>query len=169
MIEDTRVSAAPELRRQDERRHQPTFFAGRVLDGKGEGMIAGLDPVLRLRLRLYARGDCWEWRGAKDTGGYGRINVQGRDDLVHRFAYVIAKGRIPDGYQIDHLCRHRWCARPSHLEAVTCRTNLLRGETAAARTKQERCSRGHLFSGPNVYLRPDGRRECRACQRLRRP
>jgi hypothetical protein len=131
-------------------------------------VIVGLSPLRRLQLRTYRRGDCWEWRGAKVTDGYGTIYVDGKSEMTHRLAYMVAKGSIPRGYQIDHLCRHRWCVRPSHLEAVTCRENLLRGDTTVAKSKRTHCANDHEFSGENIYVKPDGRRECRVCQQKRR-
>lgn len=72
---------------------------------------------------------CWLWAGASNPEGYGRIWVEDRLGYTHRVAYEAFVGPIPDGYDIDHLCRNRGCCNPDHLEAVTRRTNLLRGET----------------------------------------
>ena len=82
---------------------------------------------------------------------------------AHRFAYTEAKGAIEDGLTIDHLCRVKACVNPSHLEAVTLRTNILRGEnTAAKNARKTHCHRGHPFNEENTYRVPGGR-ACRQC------
>ncbi len=70
---------------------------------------------------------CWFWLAAKTKGGYGLIQVDGSLAYAHRLSYEIAHGRIPDGLQIDHLCRTRSCVCPSHLEAVAPAENTRRG------------------------------------------
>jgi hypothetical protein len=65
---------------------------------------------------------------------------------------------------IDHLCRVRHCVNPDHLEAVTCRENLLRGETLqAANVAKTECPQGHPYDEENTYVYPNGRRDCRTC------
>lgn len=84
---------------------------------------------------------------------------------VHRLAYVRWVGPIPDGLELDHLCRVRSCCRPSHLEAVTHRENTLRSPiTPAARNaKKTHCDYGHEFTVENTYRMRAGGRSCRAC------
>ena len=111
---------------------------------------------------------CWEWTGPT-YGGYGRLAVGHAYERAHRVSYALAIGPIPDGLEIDHLCRNRACVNPDHLEAVEHRENVLRGEGPAARhAVQTECHRGHPFDAANTYMRPDHRgRECRACGRER--
>jgi hypothetical protein len=111
--------------------------------------------------------DCWLWQGHQHNDrGYGRITVAGERWLVHRLAYTEAVGPIPDGYEVDHLCRNTRCVRPSHLEAVPPRVNTLRSDNPPAiNARKTVCSRGHALSGSNVYVRPGGRRNCRTCKR----
>jgi HNH endonuclease len=128
--------------------------------------LPGFSPVRRFQLLVWARGDCYEWRGNRTKLGYGRIWINGRLVLAHRFAFELAKGRLPAGLEPDHLCRHSWCVRPSHMEGVTHRTNMLRGDTASARAvRKTHCPKGHPYAGPNLYVTPDGHRECRICKR----
>lgn len=168
---------------------------------------------------------CWEWTGSKTSGGYGIFrwcNADGSIGLsAHRFIYEYLIEPIPPGFDVDHLCRNPSCVNPEHLEAVTHRENLMRGNTAArrnaakaacsegheyavrldehgrshrycpmcarekaritylarkgdewerkvpfkARRKPSHCRRGHPFEGDNVYVLPDGRRNCRECHR----
>lgn len=85
---------------------------------------------------------------------------------VHRVVYELLVGPIPEGLQLDHLCRNRVCGNPDHLEPVTNRENWIRGENLTARTvRNDICQRGHPFSA-NARVRPNGSRTCRACERL---
>jgi hypothetical protein len=72
---------------------------------------------------------CWVWRKATDPNGYGRFWFDGRMLGAHRVSYQLLVGPVPEGLDLDHLCRNRRCVNPSHLEPVTRRTNLVRGDT----------------------------------------
>jgi hypothetical protein len=114
--------------------------------------------------------DCWVWTAHLNAAGYGRFRLSEPRRLVyaHRFAYELLVGPIPEGLSLDHLCRNRSCVRPTHLEPVTQRTNLLRGSGfAATQAEQIYCKYGHPLWGENVYSRPTSpnRRECRTCKR----
>ena len=66
---------------------------------------------------------CWMWTGAKIPQGYGRAWFRERTDYSHRWAYTALVGEIPEGLEIDHVCRVRGCCNPTHLRAVTKREN----------------------------------------------
>lgn len=115
--------------------------------------------------KVVADGDCLLWTGALNSKGYGCVtDGSGRSMLAHRKAYELAFGPIPDGLEIDHLCRRITCVRPEHLEAVT-------GEENARRrwATYTTCRRGHALVGSNVrvHRRTNGRtsQECRTCAR----
>lgn len=122
---------------------------------------------------------CWQWTGAIELSqGYGQIRTGGpgggRRTRAHRVAYELYVGPIPEGLQIDHLCRNRGCVNPSHLEAVDSRTNTLRGEGISAQyARRTICGKGHSLEGENLYWatpknanRPV--RQCRECSREKR-
>lgn len=110
---------------------------------------------------------CWLWTASDNGRGYGRVKMNGSMQQAHRVFYELANGPIPDGHDIDHLCRVTWCVNPSHLEPVTHRTNVQRGATGATTTKRQRgkthCPRGHEYAGRNLIVRKNGARQCREC------
>lgn len=113
--------------------------------------------------------ECWPWLAAHDIHGYGKIDVDGRSTGAHRFAYQLAVGPVPAGLTLDHLCRNRPCCNPAHLEPVTNRENVLRGEGLTAHlARQTHCHRGHEFTAENTIrrTRPSGGRACRECRRI---
>jgi hypothetical protein len=103
---------------------------------------------------------CWLWTGSLNSNGYGKFKRAGRMTYAHRASFEAAKGPIPRGLTIDHLCRNRRCCNPDHLEAVTHQENVRR----APRVRKTHCLRGHLKSGDNLYIDPTGRWRCRACR-----
>lgn len=115
-------------------------------------------------------GDCWEWQSSKKYG-YGQVRVDSKLHLAHRLVYEALIGPIPEGLDIDHLCRNRACVNPLHMEPVTRRENLLRGEgVVAINAAKTHCLRGHPFEGDNLRInqRKYGiERACRECERMR--
>src|SRR5690606_12614402 len=111
---------------------------------------------------------CWTWTRAKTEAGYGRCWWQGKDWLAHRASYTALIGPIPEGLELDHLCRNRACVRPDHLEPVAHAENVRRADYSkkiARQRSQTHCLRDHPLSGENLRVAPDGRRHCRACHR----
>lgn len=112
-------------------------------------------------------GSCWIWNGSLSCEGYGIFILRGHIPIgAHVFSYKIAHGEVEPGKQIDHLCRVRCCVNPSHLEAVTIRVNVLRGEGICAQNaRKTHCKRGHPFDGTNLRTTPNGERICRQCRK----
>ncbi len=86
------------------------------------------DPGLRFESFTLTSPDteCLLWIGAISDTGYGNFWLNGGTVLAHRFSYERTVGPIPEGLQIDHLCRVRRCVSPDHLEAVTPSENNIR-------------------------------------------
>jgi hypothetical protein len=107
---------------------------------------------------------CWMWTGAMYENGYAAFCAAKGTTTGHRVAHELFKGPIAPGLTIDHLCRHRWCVNPSHLEAVTQAVNNSRSDgPTAVNGRKTSCHRGHPFDEENTYRKPDGRRNCRLC------
>jgi hypothetical protein len=115
---------------------------------------------------------CWTWTGPLTKGGYGLFGLtrtalgqRTKNVYAHRYSYERSKGPIPDGLQIDHLCRNRRCINPDHLEAVTGSVNVRRGEAPQMRRlRRTQCKYGHPFTQENTY-RLRTCRYCKTCMR----
>jgi hypothetical protein len=110
-------------------------------------------------------GPCWIWLGYSYDSGRPARRINGRKRFLYRVLYELLIGPIPEGLVPDHLCRNPRCPNPWHLEWVTVRENILRGDGyAASNARKTRCPRGHEFDLANTYWYPDGRRRgCRQC------
>lgn len=98
-------------------------------------------------------GECWLWTAGTNRDGYGAFRRANRGKMVkaHRYAFAEAHGEIPEGTELDHLCRVRRCVNPTHLEPVAHAENM-------RRARSEVCSLGHVKE-----LMPSGRWRCRRC------
>lgn len=124
------------------------------------------DSTLPLRFwsKVYAdTSGHWLWTAYRDRDGYGTFYLEPRKRKAHRLAYEDLVGPIPEGKQIDHLCRVRACVNPLlHLEAVTSWQNNHRSPTHYA--NKAHCPYGHAYDLVNT-LYSKGRRYCRICRR----
>ena len=125
------------------------------------------------------KGDgCWNWTGNKIKGGYGHVMVgktfrrNGKAALLlrlaHRVAYELTNGPIPEGMTIDHICGNPPCVKPDHLQVMSMRDNIMKGNAPPARcARQTHCLRGHPLTGSNLYNSHRPGRSCKACDRIR--
>lgn len=90
---------------------------------------------------------CWEWQKGRDAEGYGRIQRDKIKYKAHRVYYERDRGPIPEGMQLDHLCRNRACVNPEHLEAVSQAENCRRGANAKLKPSDVRVIRSRLALG----------------------
>ena len=110
---------------------------------------------------------CWLWQAWHNQQSYGMFRLRtNKSVLAHRLSYEMAKGAIPDGLVIDHLCGVPACVNPNHLGAVTQKENIRRGKNY--NRSKTICKWGHALSGVNLYMRKDGKRACKACKNKRR-
>ena len=118
-------------------------------------------------------GTCLIWQGYTHCEGYALIILDGKIYRLHRVVYTYFKGPIPPGLTIDHVatcgCQSKACISIDHLEAVTNRVNILRGNGVAGRNaRQTHCKRGHPLTSENLIQYRTGRmRTCRLCSNLR--
>lgn len=134
------------------------------------------EPV-ELRLERHSMPEpnsgCHLWMAALSTDGYGQIWVDRHLRNAHIVAYELLKGAVPEGLELDHLCRVRSCVNPHHLEPVTSKENTARGMVAVV-------TRARIdFNAPCPHgadhrvvwtVRGNGKRQkdCRTCRARRK-
>lgn len=110
---------------------------------------------------------CWIWQLGFDRTGYGHVKREGKQYAAHRYAYLLFVGPIPEGHELDHLCRVRACVNPAHLQPVTHAENVRRGACSALKVEKAwppHCTQGHGYDEANTYVK-NGRPCCRQCVR----
>lgn len=111
---------------------------------------------------------CLVWTGPT-VDGYASASWGGRERKLHRVIYELLMGSVAQGLVLDHLCRERACVKVDHLEQVTQRVNILRGEgLAAQQIARTHCPSGHPYDDENTYILPSRptARYCKECNRL---
>jgi hypothetical protein len=115
-------------------------------------------PNSSLRDRFLAKvavepSGCWSWLGYHFWHGYAGIAIGHSGAYAHRVAYQLFRGPLPTTRKltIDHLCRHRWCVNPEHLEVVPMHVNQERGLNpflqGGRNGRTRRCKQGHVVPG----------------------
>jgi hypothetical protein len=90
--------------------------------------------AISLEERLWAKVDrsggpdaCWIWLGPVNRSGYGQIQRNGKNIGVHRAAYELAHGEIPEGVDVCHNCPggdNPRCCNERHLWLGTHQDNM---------------------------------------------
>ena len=109
---------------------------------------------------------CWVWLGSPSGSGYGRVTWEGKREPAHRVIYKLLVGEIPDGLDLDHLCRNRTCVYPNHLDPVPRLVNLWRSPIFNG--NRTHCPKGHLRTPENTCIQKRGRYEMKSCRECRR-
>jgi len=109
---------------------------------RDSGRFVSVDTAARFWSHVDRTPECWLWTGHVNEDGYGQFKVTdepGRYRTVraHRWAWEAARGPVPAGLTLDHLCRRPACVRPDHLDPCTNAENLRRRH---ARRRAERAS-----------------------------
>ena len=129
------------------------------------------DPIKKFYSRIKKTSDdCWEWQGGLYSNGYARCRFNGKEHLVHRWAYETFIAMIPDGLHCHHVCYNRACVNPQHLELRTNRDNIFdkdSASTALYNMNKTHCKRGHEFNDHNTLVNKYGWRYCRTCHKER--
>ena len=127
-------------------------------------LLSTLEERFWKKVELIPFHSCWEWIGAKHTLGYGRISVGTKNTPAHRVSYELHYNiKIPNDYDVDHLCRNPGCVRPEHLEPVTHKVNMERGIQAT----KTHCKYGHPRTKENLYTDKNGQRGCKICRAIK--
>ena len=120
--------------------------------------VAPAAERLLSRIEVNERG-CWVWQGALNKKGYGVFGVDGKVELTHRWTFRQRYGWVPK--LLDHYeCDTKACCNPEHLMPSTSTINI-------RRAMKDVCAHGHRWDESNTYIKRNGRRDCRACNRDR--
>lgn len=103
---------------------------------------------------------CWIWTSHLTGSGYAQYSDKGKNRVVHKMVYEMLVGKVPDGLELDHLCKVKKCVNPKHLEPVTHSENLIRSYKGRERTQ---CKRGHEYKQGSYKIRMKNGRETRTC------
>lgn len=128
-------------------------------------MTLGLPERIEAKISPEPNSGCWLWTGGlrDKKDGYGGVGWEGKVWRSHKLVYTLLVHSVPDNMDLDHLCRNRICCNPDHLEPVTRKVNIHRGEGVARhKALQTHCKHGHEFNEANTYSYR-GNRLCRPC------
>jgi hypothetical protein len=122
--------------------------------------------------RIIDSNNCWNWTMYVEPRGYGRIRYKGKTTTPHKVSYLEFVGLIPEGLELDHLCKNKKCFNPDHLEPVTRKENNIRSNCSSAiNSRKTHCKKGHEYSGDNLrtWKNTGGKltRRCGECEKIR--
>lgn len=124
-------------------------------------------PIDRFYRHVRREGACLIWTGmtaGRHPRPQFRHTTSSGDPKVyaHRWIYEQLNGPIPDGWEVDHVCKHGLCVDVAHLEAVPPKVN-------QQRERKSICAQGHdLTDPPNQHWDSQGRRRgCYECLKAR--
>ena len=151
-----------------EKRDRPQVFCSKrckALDERKRGVPNARPLIERFWAKVEITPSCWVWRGTRNKLGYGYLNSSGKRTPAHRVAYNLLVGPIPEGLELDHLCRNPFCVNPEHLDVVSHLENVRRGMGfSGINFRKTHCSKGHPFDATNTYVwKRNGQRRCLAC------
>jgi hypothetical protein len=157
-------------------RSQPCLYCGRIFQSQAKNprfcctshyaQFRYADHQARFWKQVQKTDSCWLWTGRVDRCGYGAQFLWHRTlTMPHRYAYELLVGPVAEGLTLDHLCRNRLCVNPAHMEPVTLRENILRGDSPhAINARKTHCKHGHAFDEANTHHGKYGR-TCITCRR----
>lgn len=87
--------------------------------------ITTFDRIMRNTVKL--DNECLELTRYINKKGYGHLRDAGKMRLAHVIVYEHENGKMPKNKEIDHLCRNKACVNLKHLEVVTHKENVRRG------------------------------------------
>lgn len=125
---------------------------------------------IKARIKVDERG-CWLWQKfvMPEPNAYGQIYALGKDQRVHRVAYLLWKGPIPEGKVVCHSCDVKHCCNPDHLWLGTISDNkqdeIKKGLNYEA--NRTHCPHGHAYTPENTSVDNRGWRHCRTCQKAK--
>lgn len=136
-------------------------------------MTSAIDRLLARKVHVPGpmRDTCWLSTNRVRPDGYTNMRVEGVTRFCHQVTYEHWFGPVPEGLELDHLCKVRACCNPYHLEAVTHLENMRRGDSPSqVIARSGKCGRGHELD--DVYHYPpgsshEGEWQCRRCARER--
>lgn len=123
------------------------------------------DYILK-RVEIIPFSGCWVWMNHLDRDGYAGLVVNRKYNVIHRHSYKLFFGEIPNGLELDHLCKVRCCVNPHHLEPVTHQENAVRIFYGRSKDRDKYCSNGHERNETNTYITKTNKKYCKICNKV---